>query len=350
MQTQKERKWIWILCGIGAAVVFLRFAFGLISPFLLGLGIALCAEPLVRAAQNRLGLGRTAAAVTGVAAALVILAACLALLGTVLVRYLERLGEDLPELERTAGQGIGYLRCYLCDLACRAPGNLGMALQSAVSRVFDDGNILIEQALRAVPGMVTDFLGQIPDGALRIGTGLLASFLISARLPKMRAYLARRLPPGLRRSLLPALRRARKAMGGWLRAQAILAAVTYAIVGTGLTVLKIPYGLLWALLIALLDAVPMLGTGLVLIPWAVLCLLRRQILPAIGMLLIVGTCAITRSTLEPRLLGKHLGLDALVTLTCLYLGYRLWGFWGLVLAPVAAAAVAAAVREDETAL
>ena len=140
-------------------------------------------------------------------------------------------------------------------------------------------------------------------------------------------------------SVQAALHRLRGTLGRWLLAQGKLAAVTCAILAAGLTLLNVPQGALWAIPIALVDAVPLLGTGIVLVPWALVALLQNDTLLAVGLLTTYAAAAITRTVLEPRLVGKQLGLDPLVTLFFLYLGYQLWGFWGLVLSPVCAAAI-----------
>ena len=89
---------------------------------------------------------------------------------------------------------------------------------------------------------------------------------------------------------------------------------------------------------ALVDAVPMLGTGIVLIPWSLISFLQQDIPRAIGMLGIFISATLVRSVLEPRLVGKQLGLDPLATLIALYLGYRLLGLPGLIAAPLLAVA------------
>ena len=123
--------------------------------------------------------------------------------------------------------------------------------------------------------------------------------------------------------------------------------VSYGIVSLGFLLLNISHGLLWAALVALVDAVPLLGTGTVLLPWALVCFLQDQHFRAIGLLCIYGAAMLTRTVLEPKLVGKQLGLDPLLTLLALYLGYRFWGFAGMLLAPVLAAAVKSAATSAE---
>jgi predicted PurR-regulated permease PerM len=114
--------------------------------------------------------------------------------------------------------------------------------------------------------------------------------------------------------------------------------ITFGILTVGFWLLRIPYGIMWALLIALVDAVPVLGTGTVLVPWALVRLFQGDSLQGIGLLCVYGAAALVRTVLEPRLVGHQLGLDPLATLGALYVGYRFWGFFGMIITPLLASA------------
>ena len=106
--------------------------------------------------------------------------------------------------------------------------------------------------------------------------------------------------------------------------------------GIGMAILRIPYAPLWALGVCLVDAFPILGTGTVLLPWSLISLLQGNGARAVGLLGIYITVTVVRSVLEPKLLGRHLGLDPLVTLMALYAGFKLWGIGGMILSPLLA--------------
>ena len=110
--------------------------------------------------------------------------------------------------------------------------------------------------------------------------------------------------------------------------------------------MRIPQGAAWALVVAVVDAVPVLGTGTVLVPWAVVCLIKKESLRAIGLLCTYGVAMMTRTVLEPRLMGKQLGLDPLTTLITLYAGYRFWGFGGLLVTPILASAAKSILKTE----
>lgn len=328
-----------------AAIVFfcaylaVKYLFPLLFPFVLGTILAFAAEPAVSLFQQKTAVPRWVCSGIGVTLTLVLLATTLYFLGALAVRQLGVLANTLPDLQQNANQGISVLQNYLSSVADRAPEGVRPLLSQTVNRIFGESSSLLTQASSRVVQFFTGLLARIPDGALGLGTSILASFMISARLTQIKAYLSGHLPEKWRKTYLPTLARVRKALGIWLKAQLKLMGITYLIVLAGLIFLKIPYAPFWALLVALVDAFPVLGTGTVLIPWAIVCFLRSTPLQAVGLLCIYGVASLTRSVLEPRLVGRGLGIDPLVTLVFFYIGYQLLGFWGILLAPLLATAV-----------
>ena len=203
----------------------------------------------------------------------------------------------------------------------------------------------MEQVTQRLPGALTGVLSWLPKGTLTLFTGLLSAFMISARLPRLRKKVQSWLPSSWEEKYLPALRQLRHGLWGWLKAQLKLMLITWGIVGLGLMLLRVDYGFLWSGLIALVDAVPILGTGTVMVPWALISFLQGKFVFGIGLLGIYAVALTVRTAVEPRLVGRHLGLDPLVTLVAFYAGFTLWGFVGMLLAPVLAAAVGTVINQ-----
>lgn len=336
------RKYLFFLCALVAAWLTIRYALPVLLPFLLGALLALAAEPAVHFSTRRLHLPRWAGAGLGVSLTLIVLVGLFWLFGSAVIREMGVLAQALPDLQDTARQGIDLLKNTVVTLSEKMPANLGGFLSDAAASVAGSSSTLMEQTVLRLPGLLTSAVGKMSQGLIGLGTGLISAFLISARLPRLRQSLSTMIPSSWRERFFPALSRIRKTLGGWLKAQGLLLLVTYAIVCVGFLLLRIPYGPIWAVLIALVDAVPMLGTGTVLLPWALVSLLQGSGLQALGLVGIFLLATVSRSALEPRLLGKHIGLDPLITLLAMYAGYRFFGFWGLILAPISAAAVKAA--------
>lgn len=337
--------------GLSAVLILLlvlwlggKYILPLMLPFLLGFLLALAAEPGVRLLHRRFRLHRGAAAFLGVTAALALLSVLVMLLISLLVRELGRMAGILPDLEQTARHGLTALENWFLELAAAAPEGIRPLLLRCILGLFDSGSALYDQALAHLPRVATGVLSHVPDSFLTFGTGLLSAYLFSSRMPKLRAWSRKILPKDWQSRWLPALKKLKSALWGWLRAQLKLSGLTFVLVCGGLLVLRVPLAPAWALLIALVDAVPMLGTGLILVPWSVIGFLEGNGIRGLGMLGLFLAATLMRSALEPRLLGRQLGLDPLVTLAALYLGYQLFGIAGLLLSPILAVTVVQIVK------
>lgn len=319
--------------------VGIRYLLPILLPFLLGGLLALMAEPAVRLGVNRLRLPRWLSAGVGVTLTLVLLLGLFSLAGGLLLREVGSLAQSLPDVRQMADRGITLLQDWSLSLADRLPKGLSEVVSTSVRELGGSGSTVVEQVTVRLPGMALSLLGSLSNGALGAGFGLLAAYLSSARMPQLRQLLHQKIP----QSWKAALSRIRTALGGWLKAQLLLMALTYGLLLIGFLLLQVPFGPVWAILVALVDAVPMLGTGTILIPWALIEILQQQPWRAAGLLALYGITLVTRTVLEPRLVGKQVGLDPLVILISMYAGYRLFGVLGLLLAPLAAAAVKAAL-------
>lgn len=312
----------------------LRYVLPIGIPFLLGGLLALAAEPAVRFLEKRLRLPRIAASGIGVSVTLVLLSCLLVLLTALLVRELGLLARALPDLEESAVQGLSSLESFLIDLTSRTPDRIRPILRETVSGLFSNGTALVDQLVRRIPGVASAVLGHVPGSFLTVGTGILSGFMISARFTQIKAWLQTRLAATRLSRYLPALRRMRSAIGGWLKAQLKLSSLSFLIVLAGLILLQVPYAPIWALLTAVVDAIPILGTGTVLLPWCLVSLLQGEHVRSVGLLGTYVVAMLSRTVMEPRLVGKQLGLDPLMTLIALYTGYQIWGIGGMLLAPV----------------
>lgn len=316
-----------------------KYLLPLAMPFVLGSLLALAAEPAVGFVQRKLGMKRSWAAGIGVSLTLVFLLGLMWLAGALAVKELGQLTRQIPDVQGTVEQGIQLLRDATQRAADRLPEEMGRMVTGTAQQVLGSSSQLMETVTGWVPSALKALLGWLPDGALGLGTGILSGFMLSARLPRLKQLLRSRLPESWREIYAPKIKQFRKTLGGWLKAQGKLLAVTYGIVSAGFLLLGISGGLFWAVLVALVDAVPILGTGTVLLPWALVELLQGQTLRGVGLVVVYGCALFARTALEPKLVGRHLGLDPLLTLVFLYIGYRIWGIWGMIFAPILAAAV-----------
>ena len=338
------KKWLRLGALTVGGFLALRFLLPLAAPFLLGTLLALGSEPMVRFFRERCGLGRGMAAGLGVTMTLSLLILTVILLCGLAVRQLRLLADILPELEMGIRTGLGSLSGWLLGLAARAPEGIREALVDTVGDLFSGGTAMLERAVDLMLDLASGLLSRVPGGALRLFMGIISAYMISGKLPLIRDSIKKRVPRERIEGWRQELGRIRQTVMGWLKAQVKLSAVTFCLALVGLLLLRIPHSPLWAAVIALVDAFPVLGTGTVLLPWSLISFLQGDHFRAFALLGLYGAAAVTRTVLEPRLVGRQLGLDPLITLMALYGGYQLFGLPGMLLAPVAAVAVVQVVN------
>lgn len=317
----------------------LRFLLPVFLPFLFAALLALAAEPLVRVFVRRCRMKRWLAAGLGVCIALVLVILSALMLVALLLKELGSLASVVPDLEATAREGVGSLQAWLTGLSARTPEGVRPILNHCVDGIFSGSSQFLDRISLWLLGIASGVLRALPDSALGVGTWIIASFMISAKLPNLKQRAASLIPESWKTHYLPVLGKLKSSLGGWLLAQLKLTGITACILCIGFLILQIPYGIFWGVGISLVDALPILGTGMVLVPWSIVCFLQGDTLRAIGLLGIYIVAVLVRSVMEPKLVGKQLGLDPLITLVALYAGYRLWGLGGMLLAPLLAVTV-----------
>lgn len=332
------RKILTLLLFAVAAWFGLGFLLPISLPFLLGGGLALAAEPMTRFLCSRLHLPRGAAAGISVTTAFCFLTFFVLFLCALLLRELRILAGLLPNLEDTTRNGLSLLSQWLLARIAGLPTGIRNFLTDQVNELLSGSSALLDQAVSFLLNLAGGVLRHVPDSALVLGTGIISSYMIATKLPRIQKWIADRLSRERLKPMLETLSNIKNAIFGWLKAQLKLSSITWMILTMGLILLRVPYAPLWASLIALLDAFPVLGTGTALLPWSLILFLQKDSVRAVGLLGIYTVISLSRSVLEPKLVGKHLGLDPLATLFSLYAGYKLWGLGGMILSPVLAVA------------
>ena len=304
--------------------LFLRYGLPLLGPFLLAFVLAALMEPVIRFIRNRLHFKRsfTAAVLTLTLTALLLGLGALAV--TALIRQLCQLPDRLPQLAE--------------QLEARLDSLLG-ACPPIVRQWLDKAASLLWQQAASLAGKGAALLARtasaLPHIFLFAAVTFLATVYTAADYPRICAFLRRQLPPSWRRKLAPFVHTLRTALAQWLRAQLILIGTTFALLFLGFLLLRQPFALLLALAMALLDALPVLGIGLALLPWSLLCLLTGQILRAIALLGLWGLITLVRGLLEPKVMAAQAGLPPLAALLAMYAGFAAFGVPGMVLLPLA---------------
>lgn len=318
--------------ALGGGWLLLRFVLPGLAPFLLAWLLASLTEPAVRA-LTRLRVRRTAAAGLVMLALLALLLFLAARLLSAGLSALQELTAQLPELAASLRTRIDAAELRLLAMAENEPG-AELALKAVLDALRKSLSTVPESLSRAALGAAGTAAQRGPDLLLFLVTAGLGGFFLSASFPAVKAFLLAQLPQRRLRQLELLTQDLKQSFGGWLRAQLWLMLITFAELLAAFLILRVRGAILAAALTAFVDALPVFGVGAVLVPWAGVALLRGELRLGIGLLVSFAAVSLVRSILQAKLLGDQIGLDPLSSLLAVYVGWKLCGFWGLLLFPL----------------
>lgn len=179
----------------------------------------------------------------------------------------------------------------------------------------------------------------IPGLLIQVIITVVSSFYIAVDYSSVLRFLQRLLPAGQRDFVVQAVSYARTAVLAYIKSYSIMFCVTFVELWIGLLILNIPYTLGLAFGIAVFDLMPILGVGGILLPWGVIALVMGKLKIGIGVIVLYLIIAAVRNAVEPRIVGKHIGLHPLATLVAMVVGLKLAGLVGMLLLPISLVAV-----------
>ena len=202
------------------------------------------------------------------------------------------------------------------------------------SRITDAIIGVASGAISGAANVVTSVVGAIPGILLFVLVTVISVVYFAIELENVNKRLLNLLPERFRGGVLSFKKRFAVILIKYIRSYALIMLITFLLMLAGLMILGVRYAVLMAFVIAVLDLLPVLGVGIVLIPWGIYCLTVGSSLKlGVGLLILWGVGTVVRQAIEPKIVGKELGMHPLLTLVLMYVGYSLFGFFGLVLLP-----------------
>ncbi len=322
---------VWMALGVIAGVyLFFKFLFPLVAPFLLAYLLVLLLRPLIEKIRKKVPINRGLLS----AVFLLLLLLVVGILGFLLLELAMREIKDLLynwKIYRVWGMN------YLHDCCCGIEDFFGIKEGVLMSYVEEElprwaNNV----KAKAVPTLMQSSWGYMKQTASVVGgifIAIIAAILMLNDYDSLHKMMEKL-------SFFDQCRiiknRMLKACLVFLKAQFIIMAIIAAMCSVVLLCMGNPYGLLIGLAIGLLDALPMLGTGVVLIPWAVFSFIQGNIWQGVLLLALYGATSLTREFLEPKLMGNQMGLPPIFFLATVYWGLYLFGIMGVFVGPIAA--------------
>lgn len=306
-----------------------------VMPLLLAILISTAMEPFIRmlSGTNRSG-EKIRAGLPRKVAVLLVMLIVFTLLITVgffiiqgVVAELISLAESLPAKIPQWMESLDHLGQQIsAQFPIISTENLASIIQSLSGH--------LTESITTIAASAVSFATQMPAIILFIVFTIMSTYFFSVSRFSIMRNLKRQLPQSWQETAQHLYGTLAKALFGWLKAQFIILCCMFLVMFIGFTILNVHYALLIALGIAVMDALPILGSGLVMIPWIGYQLFFGSLPMGIGLAVVYVLLIFTRQSIEPRVVGGQFGLPPLWTMCAMYAGFRLFGFIGLFLGPL----------------
>ena len=317
---------LYLVCVWGPRVL------GFFIPFVIGWMIALIANPLVRFLEKHLKIVRKHGSMLIIAGVLALIISLLYfVLGKAYVEIREFIG-DLPALYDSAAAEIRGAVQNGNRMFEFLPDEFRTAVMQFTENIGTYVGDLVSKAAAPTVEIAGNVAKGIPNVLVNTVITILSSYLFIAEQDKILAWMRRYAPKFVLRYAEYLKKDARGVIGGYFLAQFRIMFVVAGILAVGFLFLKVKYGLLLAVLISMLDFLPVFGTGTALFPWAAVKLFTGEYTYAAGLLILYVVTQVSRQLIQPKIVGDSMGLPPLLTLFLLYLGFKVKGIAGMILA------------------
>lgn len=211
------------------------------------------------------------------------------------------------------------------------PEEVGAVVQSGTANIM---NWLQELGTASILPKTTSFAIRLPWVILSFLFFLMGTYFIMADFPRIGAVVTDWMPINLKAFIRFVEKTFQAAFGGYIRAQLLLSLVVFFILLAGFSMMHLNYGLLLAFLLAVMDFIPLIGAGTIMIPWAIVDMALGRWQEAAFLLVVWGIIAVFRRVAEPRFLGSQTGLHPVLSLVGIFVGMKAWGVLGMILTPI----------------
>lgn len=350
MNIEKKKQFIvntvfytFIICMI---LIVCKYLLPILFPFILSFVMAsVLVIPARKLAGKNNGIRRLCAIAVGVVF-FVLLFLGIAFLGVALADWFLGFLEYVPRLYQ---EEILPLLNYVYLEVSERMTFADPALTEKINGWFQDfigniGNFISSFSVNAVKAVTSGIAG-IPGLLIKLILMIISCFFFLLDYDKVIAFFVSLIPKGKEQTFETIKWYVTNTLLVYIRSYSLLFLLTYVELSIGLQILGIPYAPIIGLMIAVFDILPVLGTGGILLPWTVILLVMKNIPMGIGMFVLYLVITVIRNILEPKLVGKQIGLHPLATMISLYVGLNVIGFWGMLIFPATLAVLSSMKKE-----
>lgn len=318
------------IVSIAVALLLLYLLFTVGAPFMLALVIAIFLEPVTQFFIKKCKLNRLISSTISSVLFTLVLLGVVVLLGVKIFAEVNAFLQKVPQYLNNAGNFFDYILVESQHLFENMPPDVAQQLENWITSLTS----ALASTAASLSRSVVSFAAALPEFFVFFIVFMVAVFMFSYSLNTMKQSFLSLFEEKSQEKVDKVLQNLRKSIFGFIRSQFILSGLTYLLALVGLLILHIKFPMAIALLIVIVDILPILGTGSVLVPWACYLLVTGDIFTGVGLIVLFLVITVVRRIIEPKVLGDSVGIGALPALISLYVGFKLVGVIGVFLGPI----------------
>ena len=342
MKLEKRKQFIinflYFAIILGIVVLLARYALGVLTPFLIALLVSLLLKPAVAFFHEKIKLPRSIIGIILVVLFYALVGLLLTVIGVQLFSAAKSFFMTLPSLyTNSIVPWMNRAFVSLQEFAGHLDPEASAAYNVVSANVTTSLGDAIVNISKSVVSWVTSPTLKAPKFLLNLLIMVISTIFLTVDFPKIQAFVMRQFSEHWRTLLHNARVQLGRTLWSYIRSYAIILTITFGEIFLGLSIIGINNAAGIAVAIAIFDILPVVGSGLVLLPWTIITLISGNLVQGIGLGVLYVVVIVVRQIMEPKIVGDRVGLHPLVTLLSMVLGTYLFGGIGLLGLPITVA-------------
>lgn len=313
--------------------VGIKYIFPLLMPFIIGIIIAISFRNIIDKIEKKTHMKRVFISIFTLLIFYSIIGFIMSMIGVKVFSFISSLFDSFPELYK--GTLLPALETMTDNMADKFP-SIKTQLDNFIDNIDESILTFITNISTTVVGTVTGLASQVPSLLIKFIFTIVSSFFFTIDYYKLTDFLIRQFNENHKKMLMKLKDNVIGSLGQFLKAYATIISITFIELSIGFWLIGIPTPLLFGGVVAIIDVMPILGTGAVLLPWSIIAFIMGNTKIGIGMLILYIIITVVRQIIEPKIVGQQIGLHPIVTLILMYVGAQLMGILGLLILPIMA--------------
>ncbi|MCL2874418.1 MAG: sporulation integral membrane protein YtvI [Defluviitaleaceae bacterium] len=314
-----------------AVYVSIEFLLPFVAPFVFGYLFSLCLSPAVNWLEKRFRANRGLATAFIMILFILLLGLLINLIAVNVIRQAREFTEALPEYAKQMSETAQELESRFNRFFDLMPSNIRSIFNSASENLEDRATDIMSSLLQIGGG---GLIRTIPTALIGTLLWLVSSFFFTKDRYTIKKFIRGKTPDTIANGFKLGKEKMGAALKGYVKAQLTIMSIISVVSIAGLFFMDYPYALLVGIIIAFVDALPLFGSGFIIIPWAIISAIAGNFSRMVSLLALYLAIVLARQFLEPKILGNQLGIHPILTLISIYVGLRLFGILGIIVGPI----------------